>query len=202
MFDSAPRQPEASARGVRPAIVPAVVTVADIITLARLGAVPLVMWLILRHHLALTFWLFLAAGASDAVDGWLARRNGGGTALGSVIDPVADKALLVTMFVTLASVEILPDWLAILVVFRDVLIVGGVLVLALLGQSVPMRPLAISKLNTAVQIVLVGVALLLASFGRNDALAAPWLLSLLIWAAAGTTLASGTAYVFSAARIR
>lgn len=175
-------------------------TVADAITLARLASVPFVVWLVLRHHFALTFWLFLAAGASDAVDGWLARRNGGGSSLGSVIDPVADKALLVTMFVTLAAIGVLPDWLTILVVFRDVLIVGGVLVLAVLGQSVPIRPLAISKLNTALQILLVAIALLLAGFGRQDALAAPWLPNLLVWTVAGTTLASGAAYVWNAAR--
>ncbi len=202
MFDSARRPTVAAGRVSRTAIVPGLVTVADAITLARLGAVPLIVWLVLRNHLALTFWLFIAAGVSDAVDGWLARRNGGGSMLGSVIDPVADKALLVTMFVTLASISVLPDWLAILVVFRDVFIVGGVLVLSVLGQRVPIRPLMISKLNTALQIVLVAVALLLAGFGRHNAFAAPWLLSLLIWTVAATTLASGTAYLWNAARTR
>ena len=74
-------------------------------------------------------------GLSDAVDGWLARRNGGGNSVGALLDPVADKALLVTMYVTLAAVRVLPDWLAILVVFRDMVIVGGIVVLSLLGQS-------------------------------------------------------------------
>ena len=68
------------------------------------------------------------------MDGWLARRNGGGNSIGALLDPVADKALLVSMYVTLAAVKVLPDWLAILVVFRDVVIVGGVVVL------VPARP--------------------------------------------------------------
>jgi len=202
MLDGARSASESAQGSPRPAFVPGLMTVADAITLARLAAVPLVVWLVLRHHLALTFWLFVAAGASDAVDGWLARRNGGGSTLGSVLDPVADKALLVTMFVTLAAISVLPDWLAILVVFRDALIVGGVLVLSVLGQSVTIRPLYISKLNTAMQIVLVAVALLLAGFGRHDALAAPWLLNVLIWAVAATTLASGTAYVWNAARMR
>ena len=91
------------------------------------------------------------------MDGWLARRNGGGNSVGALLDPVADKALLVTMYVTLAAVRVLPDWLAILVVFRDMVIVGGVVVLSLLGQSVLIRPLYVSKLNTALQIVLVAV---------------------------------------------
>ena len=137
------------------------------------------------------------AGLSDAVDGWLARRRGV-TALGAVLDPIADKALLVSMYVTLAAVNILPDWLAILVVFRDVLIVGGVLLLAVLGQPAQIRPLAISKINTALQIVLVALALLLTGFD----LAAPALLETLIWVVAATTMASGSLYVWKAARTR
>ncbi len=107
------------------------------------------------------------------MDGWLARRNGGGNSVGALLDPVADKALLVTMYVTLAAVQVLPDWLAILVVFRDMVIVGGIVVLSLLGQSVLIRPLYVSKLNTALQIVLVAVTLLLSGFG----LAAPAVLT-------------------------
>ncbi len=109
------------------------VNIPNVITFARLCAVPLAIWLTLQHRIDEVFFLFVAAGLSDAVDGWLARRRGT-TSVGAVLDPVADKALLVSMYVTLAGVNILPDWLAILVVFRDVLIVGGVLLLAVLGQ--------------------------------------------------------------------
>ena len=101
-------------------------TLPNVITFARLCAVPLSVWLVLEQQFVQAFFLFVAAGASDAVDGWLARRNGGGNSVGALLDPVADKALLVTMYVTLAAVRALPDWLAILVVFRDVVIVGGV----------------------------------------------------------------------------
>jgi len=180
---------------------PRLMGLADAITFARLGAVPLAFWLVVRHDLGIAFWLFVAAGASDAVDGWLARRTGS-SALGAVLDPVADKALLVTMYITLAAVHVLPDWLAILVVFRDLLIVGGVLLFAVLGQPVAIRPLYISKLNTALQIVLVAVALLLAGFGRHGALSAPWLLASLTWMVAASTLVSGTAYIWSLARTR
>jgi cardiolipin synthase len=170
----------------------ALLTLPNVITFARLCAVPLSVWLVMEHQFALAFFLFVAAGASDAVDGWLARRNGGGNSVGAMLDPVADKALLVTMYVTLAVVKVLPDWLAILVVFRDTLIVGGVVVLSLLGQPVMMRPLYISKLNTVLQIVLVAVALLLSGFG----LQAPAVLSVLVWLVAATTLGSGAAYVW------
>ena len=172
-----------------------VVNLPNIITFARLCAVPLAVWLVLRNQLALTFGLFALAGVSDAVDGWLARRRGG-TPLGAMLDPVADKALLVSMFIALASVGVLPDWLAILVVFRDLVIVGGVVLMWRLAMPVRIKPLLISKLNTALQLLLVGVALLLRGFD----LAASGLLTVLIWAVAATTLASGAAYVWKASR--
>jgi len=176
----------------------ALLTLPNVITFGRLCAVPLAVWLVLRGSLAGAFYLFVAAGLSDAVDGWLARRFGGVSTVGALLDPIADKSLLVTMYVTLAAVSILPDWLAILVVFRDVVIVGGVVVLAQLGHPPTLRPILISRLNTALQIVLVAVALLLAGFS----LSAPILLTVLIWSVATTTLGSGAAYVWKAVRAR
>jgi|SRR6185312_8938615 len=169
----------------------ALLTLPNVITFARLCAVPFAFWLVVEHHPAYAFFLFVAAGASDAVDGWLARRWGGNS-IGAVLDPVADKALLVTMYVTLAVVNEIPDWLAILVVFRDLMIVGGVIVLGVLGQPVVIQPLMISKLNTALQLLLVAVTLLLAGFG----LSLPIATLVLTWAVGATTLASGAAYVW------
>jgi len=171
------------------------VTLPNAITFARLCAVPVAVWLVLQEDFAFAFWLFAAAGASDAVDGWLARRRGT-SYLGALLDPVADKALLVTMYVTLAAVHVLPDWLAILVVFRDAVILGGVAVLMMLGQPLVIRPLMISKLNTALQIVLVAMAMLLAGLGMS----APLTMGALVWAVAASTFASGAAYVWKAAR--
>lgn len=171
-------------------------TLPNLITLARLCAVPATVWLILQHRLDLAFCLFVGAGISDGVDGWLARVRNSRSALGALLDPVADKALLVSVYVTLAGIGVLPDWLAILVVFRDLLIVGGVLVLWVLGQPPAIRPLLVSKLNTALQIALAALALLLAGFELR---AAP-LLNSLIWLVAATTFASGAAYVASVLR--
>ena len=172
----------------------------NIITLARLCAVPLAFWLVIDRRMAAAFGLFVAAGVSDAVDGWLARRAGT-TRLGAMLDPVADKALLVTMYVTLAAVSALPVWLATLVVFRDVVIVGGVVVLYLLGQPVAIRPLFVSKVNTLLQIVLIALTLFLAGFGIAGDPATNTLLAL-DWAVAVSTLASGVAYVWRAAHGR
>jgi cardiolipin synthase (CMP-forming) len=166
-------------------------TAPNLITFGRLCAVPLAFWLIVEQRLDYAFWLFLAAGASDAVDGWLARRYGGNS-IGAVLDPVADKALLVTMYVTLAAVRELPDWLAIMVVFRDLLIVGGVIVLGVLGQPVAIRPLYVSKLNTALQIVLIAATLFVSGFD----ISAPYVLTVLAWIVAASTLISGGAYVW------
>lgn len=167
----------------------------NVITFGRLCAVPLAFWLVIDHHSAYAFFLFVAAGISDAIDGWLARRNGGNM-VGAVLDPVADKALLVTMYVTLAAVAELPDWLATLVVFRDLVIVGGVIVLAVLGQDVVIKPLYVSKLNTTCQIVLVALTLFLSGFGLH----APRTMLTLVWTVAATTLLSGAAYVWITVR--
>jgi cardiolipin synthase (CMP-forming) len=168
---------------------------ANIITFGRLCAVPLAFWLVLVHRIGDAFLLFVAAGISDALDGWLARRYGG-NAIGALMDPVADKALLVTMYITLATVGVLPAWLAILVVFRDLLIVGGVVVLAVLGHAIAIRPLYISKVNTVMQIVLIGITLLQGGFG----FAIPGLAEMLTWCVVATTFGSGAAYVWNAAR--
>jgi cardiolipin synthase len=178
-----------------PPVADGLVTLPNAITFARLCAVPVAVWLVLQEDFAFAFWLFAAAGASDAIDGWLARRRGT-SYVGALLDPIADKALLVTMYVTLAAVHVLPDWLAILVVFRDAVILGGIAVLSLLGQPPLIKPLRISKLNTALQIVLVATALLLAALGMSAPLGM-WLLG---WAVACSTFASGAAYVWKAAR--
>ncbi len=172
----------------------------NLITLARLCAVPLAFWLVIDRAMGSAFGLFVAAGASDAVDGWLARRAGV-TRLGAVLDPVADKALLVTMYVTLAAVGVLPSWLATLVVFRDLVIVGGIVVLAQLGQPVAIRPLFVSKVNTVLQIVLVAFALFLAAV-RLFGPAADAAMLALVWTVAASTLVSGVGYVWRVAHGR
>lgn len=171
-------------------------TLPNMITLARLVAVPWTIWLILQHRLDHAFLLFLAAGISDALDGWLARVRNARSAIGALLDPVADKALLVSVYVTLAAIGVLPDWLAILVVFRDLVIVGGLTLLWMVGNRPPIRPLWISKLNTLLQIALAALALFIHGFEVPMENA----VTLLIWLVAATTAASGIAYVAQAAR--
>ncbi len=150
----------------------AILTLPNVISFARLCVVPATIWLALHRQFGAAFALFVLAGISDGIDGWLARRSGG-TALGAVLDPLADKTLMVGMFVTLAATAQLPDWLAILVVFRDVVIVGGVVLLWLTSHPIAIEPLMISKLNTTLQIGLVAVVLGLELAGRGCRAAAP-----------------------------
>ena len=174
----------------QPAAAAALLNLPNAISFARLCAVPVAIYLVLVASWTAAFLLFAAAGISDAIDGWLARRQGG-TALGAALDPLADKALMTGMYITLAAINQLPIWLAILVVFRDVMIVGGLLLLRLYSYPVPIKPLSISKVNTGLQIGLVGFVL-----GLNAAgLAWPLLRLAAIWLVAISTAGSFAAYV-------
>lgn len=163
----------------------------NILSFARLMAVPLAIWLMLDGDFAWAFWLFVIAGFTDALDGFLAKRFGWETELGSYLDPLADKALLVSVYVVLGWIGHLPLWLTIMVVFRDVLIIGGaVVVMAIIG-TFKAQPMFVSKLNTTLQIAL--AATVLAKLGHD--LAIDGLTWALIWATAVTTFASGMAYL-------
>ena len=137
----------------------------NIISVVRLVLVPVTISLIASHSWVAAFVIFALAGFSDAVDGFLAKRFHLQTELGAHLDPLADKALLVSIYVTLAIIEIVPRTLAILVVSRDLMIVGGVVVALLLGRPIGIRPLLISKLNTAMQIILAGSVLGAKAYG-------------------------------------
>src|SRR5438132_596646 len=105
------------------------------------------------------FILFIAAGISDAIDGFLAKRFGMTTELGAYLDPLADKAMLVSIYVALGIIEAVPRWLVILVVSRDIMIVGAVILSWVVDKPVPLKPLLVSKLNTVAQIALACVVL-------------------------------------------
>jgi cardiolipin synthase len=169
------------------------VTPPNIISLARLISVPLIVWLMLEHRYTAAFWLFIAAGISDGVDGFLAKRFGWQTQLGSFLDPLADKALLVSIYVTLGMQGYLPSWLVILVVSRDILIVGAVLLSLFLGHGLHVEPLRISKANTVAQIALAGLMLGAMDYG----VALEWVVRLGSIVVALTTIASGTSYVIA-----
>ena len=131
----------------------------NLITIGRILLVPLTIWLLISEEFAAAFFVFIIAGISDGVDGYLARITNRQTELGAYLDPIADKALLVSVFAALGIVKILPAWLVLIVITRDILIVGGVLLAWVINQPLIMKPLWISKLNTVVQIIFVGLVL-------------------------------------------
>jgi cardiolipin synthase len=166
------------------------VTIPNLITIGRLFLVPLTIWLIVSSEHVLAFWAFVIAGVSDGVDGFIARSFNQRSDLGAYLDPIADKALLVSIYVTFAITGVLPVWLAILVVSRDLLIVGGVVLSWMVGQPVEIRPRAISKINTAFQIALAAVVLADQAFAR----ALGWLPDVLIIVVGLLTLSSAVVY--------
>jgi cardiolipin synthase len=109
--------------------------------------------------MAIAFVLFVVAGVSDAVDGFLAKRFNMTSELGAYLDPLADKALIMSIYITLGIPGTIPRWLVILVVSRDIMIIGAVILSWLMGKPLKVKPLVVSKLNTAAQIVFACVVL-------------------------------------------
>jgi len=142
-------------------------SIPNLITLGRILLVPVVVWAITAGEMRIAFLLFLAAGISDAVDGFLAKRFGMTTKLGAYLDPLADKAMLVSIYVALGIIEAIPRWLVILVVSRDIMIVSAVIVSWLFDKPIPMKPLMVSKLNTVAQVAFAALVLASLGFGFN-----------------------------------
>jgi cardiolipin synthase len=162
----------------------------NLISIVRLMLVPLIVSLMLGKDYELAFALFVIAGVSDAVDGYIAKRFDMRTVLGAYLDPIADKALLVGVYVTLGVQGEMAQLLVTLVVSRDLLIVGAVILSYIVGHPLKIAPLMLSKLNTLTQILL--AAAMLASLGFLPALD-----PVLVpgqWIVAATTLLSGLAY--------
>ncbi|MFP6712540.1 MAG: CDP-alcohol phosphatidyltransferase family protein [Rhodospirillales bacterium] len=167
------------------------INIPNLISLARLLCVPLTVWLILNNQVLYAFWVFVFAGISDALDGFIAKRFKLQTELGAYLDPIADKALLVSIFVTLGQVGYLDSWLVLLVVFRDGLVLCGAILYHVIYQNLTMQPLLISKLNTTAQFALATAVLGLTGYSIADGL----LIETLVYTVAATTVLSGAAYV-------
>jgi len=166
-------------------------TIPNFITIARLLSVPLIVWLMIADRYLAATVVFVAAGISDAADGFIAKRFGAGSDLGAYLDPIADKALLVSVFLTLGFKGVLPPWLIVLVVSRDILIIGGFILSYLLSNPMAMHPIWVSKVNTAAQILL--IAMVLAD--RSGATVWAPLLAATVLTVAALTVASAAAYL-------
>jgi cardiolipin synthase len=167
-------------------------SIPNLITLGRILLVPIVVWAIVTPGaMWIAFVLFVVAGISDAVDGFLAKRFAMTTELGRYLDPLADKALIVSIYLALGINGLIPRWLVILVVSRDILIVGGIMLSWVIGSPLKIRPLLVSKLNTVAQILFACVVLGTLGFDIK----ADMLTLLLMITVAALTLLSVAAYV-------
>ena len=169
-----------------------IINIPNFITLGRIISVPIIFWLLLSGQSKIAFIVFVCAGISDAVDGYLAKRFDWRTELGSYLDPLADKLLIVSIFIALGVRNELPLWLVIAVVSRDILIVAAVLLAWLLEhQPVRIKPLAVSKLNTLMQILLAATVLADGAFGLGLDTGR----TVLVWITGALTLLSLAAYL-------
>ena len=165
----------------------------NIISIIRIVLVLPFIVLMLRQEFTLALILFFTAGISDGIDGYLAKRNHWTSRLGSILDPLADKLLLVSSFVTLAWLSILPLWLVAAVLLRDVVIISGAMAYHFVVGRYEMEPSIISKLNTFFQIMLV----LSTVFSLGLYSLPPLALQTLVYIVLVTTILSGGNYVYT-----
>ncbi|HEC15596.1 MAG TPA: CDP-alcohol phosphatidyltransferase family protein [Sedimenticola sp.] len=151
-----------------------------------------VLWALLAERYGIALGLFALAGFSDGLDGFLAKHYGWQSRLGGLLDPLADKMLLVSSYFALGWLGLIPYWLVAIVLFRDLLIVAGATAYHFRVSRLDAEPSLMSKVNTCVQILLVLLVIL------NQWLVAlpPWILDSLIWAVFATTVSSGVGYVW------
>ncbi len=163
------------------------INIPNILTLIRILLIPLFIIALLNGIRSFALFIFIIAAVSDALDGLAARWLNQRTILGAYLDPIADKLLIVSSFICLAILGVIPDWLAVIVLSRDVLILVGIAILKMMETSVEISPSPISKSTTAVQLFTAGVILLDPDFPLNI-----WL----YYITAGLTVVSGFHYVY------
>ncbi len=169
----------------------ATISIPNILTVVRILLTPVFVILLLRELYPQALMVFAIAGLSDGLDGFIARYFNQRTVLGAYLDPMADKLLLVTAYVMLGMLDVIPDWVAVIVIARDVIIVLGIAIIALTAKSYEIRPSLVSKATTVTQILLVLLSLYDPAAAKLTALHAP-----LIWITAVLTTLSGLHYIY------
>jgi cardiolipin synthase len=167
---------------------------ANWLTLLRILLIPVFVTLLVYQQRGLALAVFLAAALTDSLDGWVARQRGSQSRLGAFLDPLADKLLLISSFVTLTWLRALPFWIAAVVISRDVILMVGALAIHMAGGRVTPRPSRVGKLATFFQIVTVLVGLVAPFYSL------PPLTALVLALAAGFTIVSGLQYIVQGMR--
>ena len=163
----------------------------NMLTILRILLTPLFVIFMLRDLFTHALMIFAIAGISDGLDGLLARYFDQRTELGAYLDPIADKFLLMAAFISLAVLKIIPAWLTVIVISRDVLIVIGIGVFSITNVNVQIKPSLVSKCTTLFQLLTVFLALL-----STETAVATQLKQLLYWATAALTALSGMHYIY------
>lgn len=164
----------------------------NLITISRILLIPLLVIFLVEGKGDLALFVFILAGVGDAVDGFLARALNQQTDLGAFLDPIADKLLLVTSCITMAILNQLPAWGAVVIVSRDLIILGGIGVLLFYGHPLQIRPTFVSKVTTFLQILTVSMYML-----GPDTLGSYWNYNVyLLYLASFFTIVSGLHYIY------
>jgi cardiolipin synthase len=167
------------------------VSIPNLLTLLRILLVPVFVILLIQESFLKALLVFFLAGLTDALDGFIARVLHQKTVLGLYLDPLADKALIVTSFVTLSIMGMIPPWLAVIVISRDFIILLGISLMSLMSIPYEIKPTVISKVTTAFQLLTVFLVLLLTHFQGSDQ---THRVMPLFWLTGGLTVASGLVY--------
>jgi cardiolipin synthase len=167
------------------------ISIPNILTLVRILLTPVFVILLLRDMFATALLVFAVAGISDGLDGLIARYLNQRTTLGSYLDPAADKLLLTSAFIVMAVLGIIPDWLMVIVITRDVIIVLGLAILTLTEKKYEVKPTLVSKCTTTIQLLMVFVSLYDPAHARLAMLH-----PVLLWGTAVITTLSGLHYIY------
>lgn len=170
----------------------------NFLSLLRIILVPVFVIFLIQSEYDKALITFIVAGLTDALDGTLARLLKCQTTLGAYLDPIADKLLLVTSFVTLAIFGLIPGWVAVIVISRDFIILLGIAILTLMSVTYEIKPAIVGKVTTALQIATIFFALLYKSFTHD--FGNHWIIGL-CWATALLTVISGLVYIIRGIRI-
>ena len=163
----------------------------NFITLSRILMIPFFVNFLVYKYYGYAFAVFLLAGISDGLDGFIARSSKQKTKLGTFLDPMADKLLLTASFVTLAVMHMIPVWVSIFVISRDIIIIIGALMLILFQDELNVSPSFTGKATTLFQILYIALLLLFTVIGKNINTLQP-----IMWIMIGFTIASGAQYIY------
>ena len=172
----------------------------NFLSLLRIILVPAIVIFLIQNEYVKALTIFIVAGLTDALDGALARLLKKQTELGAFLDPLADKILLSTSFIALSIFGLIPSWLTVIVISRDIIILMGILTLSMMSISYEIKPVFVSKVTTGLQIGTVFLALFLKSF-TSEMIDYFQVVKIVSWLTASFTILSGLVYIYKGIKI-